>query len=248
MKKSFAALCLSFFVAGFLHAEVFVDETFDDASGKVSVKGALKRANLVVAEPGQGAIGTDTAAHFLDNSAEETGVLEYNVDKAGAFLISFDVLNGLPAADSGYRLIFGMGKADESKSVKLGPAANRAFSVELEQVASKGLSLRSGAVAAHKSAYDGTALQQVKIWVNDKDTTKLSYIRPDTKVAAQLNPDSVVIWINDKLIGDELDSGFAMQATVSKGDAELGRLGFVSKSTDTTDFWIDNMHVESVSP
>ena len=248
MKKSFAVMFFCFLVTGFLRAEVLIDETFDDISGKMSPGKTLKRVNLVTVEPGQGAIGTDPAAHFLDNSAEETGILEYNVEKAGAFFISFDLLNSLPDADAGYRLIFGMGKADESKSVKLGSAANRAFSVEFEQIASKGLSVRSGKDAAYKGAYAGAAQQQVKIWVNDNDTTPLPYIRPDTKAAAQLNPDSVVIWINDKLVADEPDSGFAMQATVSKGDAELGRLGFVSKSTDTTDFWIDNLHVEGVSP
>lgn len=240
---------LSFLVVGFLHAEVLLNQTFDDESGKLSPGKLLKRVNLVAVEPGPAAMGGTPAAHFMDDSAEEAGVLEYNFEKAGAFFISFDVLNSLPAAEAGYRLIFGMGKADESKSLKLGAAANRAFSVEMEQIASKGLSLRSGSVAAYKSAsYDGAAVQRVKIWVNDNDTAKLSYIRPDTKASAQLDPDSVVIWINDKLVATEPDSGFAMQATVSKDDAVLGRLGFVSKSTDTTDFWIDNLHVESVSP
>jgi hypothetical protein len=248
MKKSVAVMVLSFLVAGFLHAEVLLDETFDDASGKLSPGKTLKRVNLVTVAPGQGAIGEDPAANFLDDSAEETGILEYNFDKAGAYFISFDVLNSLPAAEAGHRLIFGMGVANAMKDTQLGAAAKRAFSVEFEQISSKGLSIRSGKDAAQKSAYDGAALQQVKIWVNDNDTAELSYIRPDTKAAAKLGPDSVVIWINDKLVAAEMDSGFAMQTTVSKGDAVLGRLGFVSKSSDTTDFWIDNLHVESVSP
>jgi len=249
MKKSFAAVFFCFLVAGFLHAEVLLDQTFDDTEeGALSPSKVLKRANQIMVAPGPGAIGEDLAAHFMDESADEPGIMEYNFDKAGAFFISFDVLNGLPSADAGYRMIFGMGRVNEGKSTVLGAAARRAFSVEFEQIASKGLSLRSGKDAAYKGAYDATALQRVKIWVNDNDTTELSYIRPDTKAAAKLGPDSVVIWINDKLVAAEPDSGFAMQETVSKGDKELGRLGFVSKSTDTTDFWIDNVHVEDVSP
>ena len=248
MKKNFVAMFLCFLVAGLLHAEVLINETFDDASGKMSPGKTLKRVNLVTVEPGSATMGGTPAAHFLDNSSEETGILEYNVDKAGAFFISFDVLNNLPAAEEGFRLIFGMGKADGSKSVKLGSAANRAFSVEFEQVASKGVSIRIGKDAAYKSPYDATALQQVKIWVNDNDITGLSYIRPDTKTAAQLGPDSVVVWINDKLVAAEPDTGIAMQSVVSKGDAELGRLGFVSQTAGMADFFIDSLHVESISP
>lgn len=239
---------LCFLVAGLLHAEVLLDQTFDDASGKMSPGKLLKRVNLVTVEPGPAAMGGTPAAHFLDSSAEETGILEYNLEKAGAFLISFDVLNNTPAAEDGFRLIFGMGKDDQSKSVKLGSAANRAFSLEIDQLASKGLSVRIGKESAFKGSYDGASVQQVKIWVNDNDTAKLSYIRPDTKAAAQLNPDSVVVWINDKLVADESDSGVAMQTVVSVGDAVLARLGFVSQSKGTADFWIDNLHVESVSP
>jgi hypothetical protein len=246
MKKIFAVMFLSSLVAGLLYAEVFVDETFDDVS-KLSPTKALKRVNLVNVEPGPAGIGASPAAHFLDNSAEESGILEYNVDKAGAFFISFDVLNSLPAAEEGFRLIFGMGKADDAKSVRLGSAANRAFSLEIEQVASKGLSIRIGKETAKKSAYDATALQRVKIWVNDNDTAGLSYIRPDTKQAALLGPDSVVVWINDQLVADEPDSGIAMQSTISVGEDVLGRLGFVSQSTGFADFWIDNIRVESAS-
>ena len=123
--------------------------------------------------------------------------------------------------------------------------------MEFEQVASKGVTIRVGPTSVQKSPYDGAELQQVKIWVNDNDTTELSYLRPDTKAAAKLGPDSVVVWINDKLVGKEEAIGTPMktaESALSVGDAALGRLGFVSKSSDTTDFWIDNLHVESVSP
>jgi len=251
MKKSFAVMFLSFLVAGFLHAEVLLDETFDDASGKLTPGKTLKRVNLVTVAPGQGAIGEDPAAHFLDDSADEAGMMEYNVEKAGAFFISFDVLNSLPAAEAGSRLNFGMGQANEGKSTMLGSNAKRAFSVEFEQIASKGVVIRVGPTSVQKITYDGAALQQVKIWVNDNDTAELSYVRPDTKAAAKLGPDSVVVWINDKLVGKEEAIGFPMKteaSALSVGDNVLGRLGFVSKSSDTTDFWIDNLHVESVSP
>lgn len=252
MKNSIVALLLSFSVAGFLHADVLLNETFDDAApGKLPPGKELKRSNLIIVASGQGAIGEDLAAHFMDDSADEAGMLEYNFEKAGAFFISFDLLNSLPAAEAGSRLNFGMGVANEGKGTMLGSNTKRAFSVEFEQIASKGVVIRTGPTSVQKSPYDGAALQQVKIWVNDNDTTELSYIRPDTKAPAKLGPDSVVVWINDKLVGKEEAIGTPMktaESALSVGDAVLGRLGFVSKSSDTTDFWIDNLHVESVSP
>jgi hypothetical protein len=251
MKKSFAVVFFCFLVGGFLHAEVLLDQTFDDMSGKVAAKGSLKRASYIIVEPGQGAIGTDPAAHFLDDSTDEAGIFEYNLEKAGAFFISFDLLNNLPAAEAGHRLIFGMGPWVDGKGTALSSGAKRAFSVEFEQVASKGLNIRLGKDSAQKGEYDATAVQQVKIWVNDNDTAEVSYIRPDTKAATKLDPDSVVVWINDQLVGKEEANGIAMKTAnsmLSVGDKVLARIGFVSKSTETTDFWIDNLHVEGISP
>ena len=251
MKKMFAGLFFSFFVAGLLQAEVLLDKTFDNESGKVSAGGPLKRVSFVNVEAGSETIGTDPAAHFMDDSTTESGVLEYNLGAApaGAFFISFDLLNNVTAAEGeSKRLIFSMGPWADVNSFILNGGAKRAFSLEFEQAASsKALSIRIGTTTIKKCSYDVKALQQVKIWVNDNDKEKLSYVRPDNQEEAKLNPDSVVVWVNDKLVADQSAGGIAMQASMSTGDAVLGRLGFSSTTASTVDFWIDNLHVESVS-
>ncbi len=250
MKKSILTVFCFVCFAGLLPAETLISQTFDDEMGRISVSGSLKRANFVRVEAGSGAIGADPAAHFLDDSTTESGVLEYCVsDPAAAYLISFDVLNNQPASElENARLIFSTGQHFDGKSFVLSGGAKRAFSVEFEQAASsKALSIRIGTATAKKSSYDTAALQQVKIWVNDNDKKELSYIRPDNQQAALLGPDSVVVWINDVLVVDQKDSGIVMQSSISAGDKVLGRLGFSSTTTSTVDFLIDNVHVESVS-
>ena len=252
MKKSFAMMIFSFLVAGFVYAEVLIDQTFDDDSGRVSVSGPLKRAQFVRVEPGSGAIGADPAVHFKDESTDESGILEYNAgdEPAGAYLISFDLQNNAPALEkSSGRVIFSMGLWMDGKSFILTGGAKRAFSVEFDQFgSSRALNIRIGKTAVKKGSYDTAALQQVKIWVNDNDQNELSYIRPDTRQEAFLGPDSVVVWINGELVADQLSGGIPMQASRSSGDAVLGRLGFSSSSKTVADFSIDNLHVESIAP
>lgn len=252
MQKRIHVLFLSSVIAGAACAEVFIDDTFDDRLGQAPKNSSLQRAALVEVVEGHGPIGTDPAAHFLDESTSAPGILEYNAGEnpLGAFVVSFDLLNNAPA-DSGdpMALIFSVGQWLKGKGIGLGANASRAFALEFSQCGTaQTLVIRIGKSTAKKGSYDLQALQQVKIWVNDNDKTELQYIRPDTKEAAMLNPDSVVVWINDELVAGQRDSGIAMQSSVSAGDAALGRAGFCSSTTAKVDFLIDNFRIESVSP
>jgi len=240
------------FSAGLLQAEVLIDQNFDNESGSVSVRGPLKRAACVRVESAPDTIGGTAAVHFNDESTSESGILEYCAGEkpAGAYMISFDVLNNAPSEEQASdRLIFSMGPWSDGKGYMLSGGAKRAFSVEFDQHgSSRAFNLRIGTTSVKKSSYDTSALQQVKIWVNDNDKKDLPYIRPDNQQEALLSPDSVVVWINNMPADDMLPGGVSMLSSVSSGDAVLGRLGFSCPSQAIVDFWIDNLHVESVSP
>ena len=109
-----------------------------------------------------------------------------------------------------------------------------------------GLEYRNDLAASKE--YDTAAAFNVKIWVNDHDTNALSYKRPDNGKAASLNADSVVVWVNNALLGDLESAGKKMNSAVTKGDAVIGRAGFNSGSTKLADFMIDNLHIEDGAP
>ena len=250
MKKWFAGLFIAIGLAGLLQAKVLVDKTFDNEMGKISVGGPVTGAFFVNVEEGKGSIGTDPAVHFLDDSTTDAGILEYCAgdSPAGAYFISFDLLNNVPVSEGeSMRLSFGAGPWADGNSLKMNSNDKRVFSIAFDQAASsKSLSIRYGADKVKKSSYDLMALQQVKIWVNDNDKKRMFYIRPDTQQIAVLNPNSFIVWINNKLVADQPAEGLPMLSSMSAGDAVLGRFGFYSTTTMKADFWIDNLHIESV--
>ena len=111
----------------------------------------------------------------------------------------------------------------------------------------KNLRLRVGDKAISTFKYDASTAFNVKIWVNDHDGNKLSYVRPDNGETAELNPDSVVVWVNNALMTDLDVGGTPMHQEITKGNAVIGRAGLSSASSKVADFMFDNLHIEDPS-
>ncbi|TWU46121.1 Lipase 2 [Rubripirellula tenax] len=229
-----------------LGGTVFLHETFDSyAAGSVPQTPTLRRAELVNVVEGQGQVGSGNVAHFDDSDTKLSGAMEYNVGASGPgrLYLEFDALNHAPLkGDGSSSMIFGVGTWDTGKGLVLHAKSTRAFGFEMYQ--QKYLKLRVGDKTTASMHYDPATGLNVKIWVNDNDTNTLSYKRPDTGDTSLLDPDSVVVWVNNSLIDELPPSGCPMNREITKGDTAVGRVGFSSASTKVSDFLIDNLHME----
>jgi hypothetical protein len=240
------------------HAVTYINETFeDDTIGLAPADAAQKNVSQVTVAAGTGVIGTDNVAHFNDVNSGVTGILEYNVgapsNTVGNLYIQFDLLNNAPVATgtAANPIIFGLGPWSDSTGQKLGANANRAIGIEFYQTgATLTLRVRSNSTAVAQTTYNMLTLQTVKIWVNDNDSSGISYTRPDTLATATLGANSAVVWINDVLVTGLTDSGFGMNvvgAGSTVGNTTLGRLGFDTTTTVLADFSIDNLLVTDIA-
>lgn len=238
------------------HAVTYINETFeDDTIGLAPSDPAQKNATQVTVAAGTGVIGTDNVAHFNDINSGVNGVLEYNVGASavGNLYIQFDLLNNAPNATgtAANPIIFGVGPWSTSSGIQMGANASRALGVEFYQTGSSStVRVRSNSTALATATYDMLALQTVKIWVNDNDSTTLDYIRPDDSTTATLGANSFVVWINNALVGTETASGLGMNVVgvgSTVGDTTVGRLGFDSTTTTLANFLIDNLLVTDVA-
>jgi len=241
-----------------VHAVTYINETFeDDTLGAAPADGAQKNTSQVTVAAGTGLIGTDNSAHFNDTNAAVAGNLEYNVgasNTVGNLYVQFDLLNNAPGStgSAANPVIFSLGPWSNASGISLGANASRAFGVEFYQTGSSStLKLRTNATAFVNTTYNMLTLQTVKIWVNDNDSSTLSYTRPDTAAVATLGANSFVIWINDGLVATETDSGFGMNTGAvvgnTTGNTTLGRLGFSTTTTVLADYSIDNLLVTDVA-
>ncbi len=228
---------------------IYLHETFDGFDvGSVPKVSQLQRSDKVTVVDGAGRTGSGKVAHFDDSDTELGGAMEYVVGTSGvgALYVEFDAINNAPGkGDKSSAVIFAVGPWGEGKSLMLNSKAKRAFGFEMYQ--QKYLKLRVGDDSVADFKYDSSAPFNVKIWVNDHDSNTLSYKRPDNGEAVTLNPDSVVVWVNNALFGKLSAAGSPMQSEVTKGDAVLGRVGYSSSSTKVADFLFDNLHVEDPS-
>jgi hypothetical protein len=235
----------------------YINETFeDDTIGLAPVDAAQKVVNQVTVATGTGVIGADNVARFNDTSATLSGNLEYNVGTSNtlsSLYIQFDLLNNAAGSTgtAANPIIFGLGPWSASSGIQLGANASRAFGVEFYQTGSSStLKIRSNSTALVTATYGMSALQTVKIWVNDNDSTTLDYSRPDDSTTATLGANSFVIWINNALVGTETTSGLGMNvvgAGSTIGNTTLGRVGFDSTTTTVADFSIDNLIVSDIA-
>lgn len=228
---------------------VHLHESFEShPEGTLSAIAPLYRVSQVEIIDGKGRLGSGKVAHFHDQKNTLGGALEFNVGAApvGSMFIEFDLLNNAPGVSmEKMPVIFGVGPWSTSHSMLLNANARRAFGVEFYQNDShKAVILRVGQSIQTYDFYDMEKPQHLKIWVNDHDTNKLAYKRPDTGETAELDPNAVAVWINDVLIGATGSYGVPMQASVTAGDCGLGRVGFGSTTSNRVDFLIDNLHVE----
>lgn len=236
---------------------VYVNETFDtDTIGQLPSDPAQRRTSLVTVEAGVGAIGTDNVLRLNDSSDSTGTLIEYNVGPTAlsALYVQFDLINNVPnnVGSASNPLIFGIGAwNDTTGSATLNSTATRAIGVEFYAIgATSTLRLRSGGTTlGTNSIYNMSAQQTVKVWINDHNTQTISYTRPDNYTSATLSANSVVIWVNNVLIGGGTASGFSLIPTfATDSDASLGRLAFTSTSTNKLDFSVDNLYVASAAP
>jgi acetyl esterase/lipase len=225
---------------------VYLHEDFESFENDgVPQVSQLQRVDKVTVVDGGGKIGSGKVARFDDSDTSMGGAMEYNLgaSELGSMYIEFDALNNDPAkGDKSSTVIFGVGPWGAGKGLVLNAKAKRAFGFEMYQ--QKYLKLRVGNDAVATFKYDTAAPFNVKIWANDNDDNALSYKRPDTGETAALNPDSVVVWVNDALLPKLEATGCPMNNEITSGNAVIGRAGFSSSSTKVSDFLIDNLHIE----
>jgi hypothetical protein len=164
--------------------------------------------------------------------------------------ISFNLLNINPAGtgSGANAMTFGVGLWNSATGYKLNANAARGFGIDIyHDGLTSNLKLRVGSSGVFTTAYDPAQLLNFQMWVNDNDSGTMSYKRPDTDAIATLGADSFVVYINNVLIGTT-DAGYAMQTSISAGNAVLGRLGFYSASTTLADFQLDDLYVATQSP
>lgn len=238
---------------------VYLNETFEtDTIGSAPSDSAQYRASLTTVAAGNATIGTGgQVANLNDNSSSGASQLEYNVGGSalGSLYVQFDLLNNAPSGTgSGTQpLIFGIGNWSTSTSAVLGASSNRAFGLEFSGLGdSATLKIRVGSSAVFTGTYTMTALQTVKIFINDHDTSTLDYLNPSTGLTSTLNANSAVVFINDSLFSTETSSGFVMSVAGTTGgnttgDTTLGRLGFDTSSTTLNNFLVDNIYASSIS-
>ena len=225
---------------------VLLHETFEDHDiDSVPEVSALERVEKVTVIDGAGKAGSGKVARFNDSDKEELGAMEYNVGESAlsTMYVEFDALNNDSAkGDEKSAVIFGVGPWGSGRDLVVNSKAKRAFGLEMYQ--QKVLKLRVGAEPVAEMEYDPKAAFNVKIWANDHDTNTLEYKRPDNGEAVKLKADSVVVWVNNSLIGKLEATGCAMHNEITKGDAVIGRVGFSSSSTKEADFLFDNLSVK----
>ncbi len=225
---------------------VFLHETFENFDvDSVPTASQLQRSNLVKVVDGGGKVGSAKVAHYNDDDTETGGAMEYTVGDSAItnLYIEFDALNNAPdLGDKNSQVIFGVGPWEEGKSLTLNSKSKRAFGFEMYQ--QKSLRLRVGDESISRVDYDSTAAFNVKIWANDHDGNTFSYKRPDNGETAELGPDSVVVWLNDALMGDLKATGTPMHKDITEGNAVIGRVGLSSASTKVANFLFDNLHFQ----
>lgn len=228
---------------------VYLHETFESFDvGSEPSSEELQRVQLVQVVDGGGKAGSGKVAHYNDDDTETGGAMEYNVgDSAlGSMYIEFDAINNDTAkGDKNSAVIFGVGPWEEGRPLTLNAKSKRAFGFEMYQQKNLKLRIGDGNVCSYK--YDSSKPFNVKIWANDHDGNTLSYKRPDNGETATLNPDSVVVWLDNALMEGLQASGTPMHKDVTEGDAVIGRAGFSSASTKVADFLFDNLHIEDPS-
>ena len=226
---------------------VYLHETFDSFEIDSAPNAPqLQRVDKVTVVDGAGRVGSGKVARFNDSDTEKGGAMEYLVGSSGlsGMHIEFDAFNNAPAkGDKSSTVIFAVGPWGQGKALMLNSKAKRAFGFEMYQ--QKYLKLRVGNDPAATLKYDSATPFNVKIWANDHDENTLSYKRPDNGEEVALNPDSVVVWVNDALMDKLAPSGCPMNKEVTEGNAVIGRAGFSSSSTKVSDFLIDNLHIEN---
>lgn len=228
---------------------VLLDESFEGFDADVVPQVAqLQRVDKVTVVDGGGKVGSGKVAYFNDSDTGAGGAMEYNFGSSGlgSMYVEFDALNNAPTSDDkSSTVIFGVGPWAAGKSLMLNSKAKRAFGFEMYQ--QKYLKLRVGSDAVAQLKYDSAQPFNVKIWANDHDENTLTYKRPDSGEEATLNADSVVVWVNNALIGKLEATGCPMHREVTQGDAVIGRAGFSSSSKKLGMFLIDNLHIEGTA-
>ena len=223
--------------------KVYLHETFEGMDVDSEPDSAeLQRVKLVKVVDGGGKVGSAKVAHYNDDDIENGGAMEYNVGESAlsSMYIEFDALNNDTAkGDKNSAVIFGVGPWEEGRPLTLNSKSKRAFGFEMYQ--QKSLKLRVGDGNVSTMKYDSAAAFNVKIWANDHDTNTLSYKRPDNGESATLNPDSVVVWLNNALMDGLEATGTPMNKDITEGNAVIGRAGLSSASTKVANFLFDNL-------
>lgn len=238
-------------VAAFAQTTIYLNETFEtDTIGLAPADPAQRRNTFATVTAGTGVIGTDNVLNINTTNGSAT---EYNLDSAalGSLFVQFDLLNtnASPGTGSGTSpIIFGIGSWNSSTSTVLNSNTVRAASIEFAYAGSTStVKIRQGATTVINSTYSMSALQTVKIFVNDHDTNTLDYTAPSTGSTATLGANSFVVFINDSLVGTETVAGITMGLASTVGtNASLGRIGFNSSSGTTLNFLVDNVFASSV--
>jgi hypothetical protein len=196
--------------------------------------------------------GAGSGFRIVDKGGSAAGV-EYHFASGTAaqfssFRVDFDFAR-VAAGPAASLLVFGCGEFHSSTSLRLNTNAQRFLTVEFTGDGKANFISATGADSSGHALAAGK--NHLTVFVNDKDTSSVSYARPDTGASQTLAANSVAFWLNaGHVLTTTLDTLDATAAgTVGTSETNFGRLGFVTFSTSTGMDWnFDNVSVTELSP
>lgn len=251
-KHSTFRLALSLLGCGLTASSVSGAVLFsDDFSGYFvdDLPTATTSLNATV-QDGSGTIGDGQLLRFVDAgttgaTADKVSYYENNfagsdASEFGSLGIEFDIFND-QIANSASSFIFGVGSYDSSASPLLNSNSSRHFNLEFSSTAGSA-TVRVDGSNLGSASYNLGASNHIAIFINDSESSSVTYTRPDTLASDSLGANSFVLFVNDTLF--EVNS----LGTLAAGDdTTLGRLGFYSGTSVVSGFSIDNLTVSDLS-
>jgi hypothetical protein len=262
IKSLMGALVLSGFSLS-LESAVYLTENFESGQttgekpvGGLAIRPATNTATeyttIVSGASNLAGNGVGNGVKFYDNGSVYTTGIEYNfvantASQVSGFQVSFDLAQDTTLTGDGTQtLFFGSGIYDSSTSTRMNAAARRFFDVRFANDGTVDVVTTSSSVS---NTALNTGSNHLDIFVNDLNTTNVSFMGPDSNITT-LSANGLAVFLNSALIyNDTLDTLDATAGgTISDTENNFGRLGFYTGTTSLgIAFQIDNLLVQDIT-
>ncbi|WOO41220.1 PEP-CTERM sorting domain-containing protein [Rubellicoccus peritrichatus] len=231
-------------------------------TGATSVRPSVNTADVFTEivtganNPAGGGVVGNNGVQIFDNNASAAG-LEYNfvgdtASQISALRIDMDFANITTGAGDGVNINLGAGEYNSSTSLRMNASSRRFMEVRFEEDATVDFISASGSSSANNALVAGQ--NTLSIFINDFDSTSITYTRPDTGASATLAANSVAYFLN---AGDVANRVFfetlldlndpTIGGTVGTTENNFGRFGFATNTSSIgLNYNYDNLAVSIV--